>query len=1136
MPGLVESPIEPYARPVRAKVQLALDSDGESEYVSLNSQVYKLIYGDSLDNKTRFVSLQLLGSPIFVESQLLKAELDSELPQDSIELHSPRISSNYGSDFTLENCIIVPVTKVLSLTSVIMGFPRDVYKLLEGVSKERLFELIGREKGSSAGHTLIRKNDFLRTLHGEIIHCEPVDQGFLSLDTNLVILKQQEGLKSGINTKIHRSRPGASQISISTPTGFSASNLNLGDLAFDDTSIFSNLTLQPFELQVSFLKYNTLMECTHILGSSHEFDHEDDQLFACVCSSVLQRIGCFSGDLVQLQICDCGAGIVCACDKSAREMITIRVFSLADPNDFDPENIYLSPVFLNAIGNPRRVFVKRLCSQRQNGHLVWEKLENHVPLAKEVVIARVASPITLDRTMQHLFLSNLKSYFESKHRVIMKDQYIPVPIDTVLAKSLFSTYNASGDETQPTIIPQGIPNELAWFKITEGTAETNDGKSLVAGTQYIIDPLKTRMIQSGICPDKVPLSDGISYSQLRDYLELPRQFAYPCLKISNVITFPYANQLRKIVNVAFRIRDNSCERSRLQTTILLSSMTRCVGKATVVRRIATEIGANLLELDAYDILNQSSVSKTIGTIKGKSDRVVETCCSVILFVRHIEALAKKPDPNQQQKDSMSLKLAELIDEYTSKGVIFIGSTNDTDAVSELIRSKFKFEINVNVPTDSERKLILTDLLDNLKAKDRTPVALRSDVSLDTLALQSAGLTANDLVSIVDNTIAIAIERLERLSEEQGVNWDQILSFNGGSIKLTPEDFEASINDARNKFSDMIGAPRIPDVKWEDVGGLDVIKEEILDTIEMPLKHPELFSRGMKKRSGILFYGPPGTGKTLLAKAIATNFALNFFSVKGPELLNMYIGESEANVRRVFQKARDAKPCVIFFDELDSVAPKRGNQGDSGGVMDRIVSQLLAELDGMSGAEGGDGVFVVGATNRPDLLDEALLRPGRFDKMLYLGIADTHEKQAKIIQALTRKFQLDHEVDLNKIAETCPFTYTGADFYALCSDAMLNAMTRTAGTVEKKINEYNRGRGVGDKISTRFWFDNIAKSEDTEVLVKAEDFAKARDELVPSVSAEELQHYLSVREKFEGGKTQEIVHEAPDDADIVISHD
>jgi len=214
------------------------------------------------------------------------------------------------------------------------------------------------------------------------------------------------------------------------------------------------------------------------------------------------------------------------------------------------------------------------------------------------------------------------------------------------------------------------------------------------------------------------------------------------------------------------------------------------------------------------------------------------------------------------------------------------------------------------------------------------------------------------------------------------------------VALTAADFDVALTKVRASYSESIGAPKIPNVSWDDVGGLANVKSDILDTIQLPLEHPELFADGLKKRSGmypnaysvsnrfvtclsgILLYGPPGTGKTLLAKAVATSCSLNFFSVKGPELLNMYIGESEANVRKVFQRARDAKPCVIFFDELDSVAPKRGNLGDSGGVMDRIVSQILAELDGMSSGKGATEVFVIGATNRPDLLDPALLRPGR----------------------------------------------------------------------------------------------------------------------------------------------------------------
>ena len=166
---------------------------------------------------------------------------------------------------------------------------------------------------------------------------------------------------------------------------------------------------------------------------------------------------------------------------------------------------------------------------------------------------------------------------------------------------------------------------------------------------------------------------------------------------------------------------------------------------------------------------------------------------------------------------------------------------------------------------------------------------------------------------------------------------------------------------------------------------------------------------------------------------------------------MYIGESEANVRRVFQRARDARPCVVFFDELDSVAPKRGAHGDSGGVMDRIVSQLLAELDGIASSSSSSGdVFVIGATNRPDLLDPALLRPGRFDRMLYLGVSDTHLAQLRILQALTRKFRLDPALDLENVARDCSLNLTGADFYALCADALLKAMSRTAQEIDARI--------------------------------------------------------------------------------------
>ena len=251
---------------------------------------------------------------------------------------------------------------------------------------------------------------------------------------------------------------------------------------------------------------------------------------------------------------------------------------------------------------------------------------------------------------------------------------------------------------------------------------------------------------------------------------------------------------------------------------------------------------------------------------------------------------------------------------------------------------------------------------------------------------------------------------------------------------------------------------------------------------------------------------------------------------------MYIGESEANVRRVFQRARDARPCVVFFDELDSVAPKRGAHGDSGGVMDRIVSQLLAELDGIASSSSSSGdVFVIGATNRPDLLDPALLRPGRFDRMLYLGVSDTHLAQLRILQALTRKFRLDPALDLENVASECSLNLTGADFYALCADALLKAMSRTAQEIDARIGmcfafffgflarlmrytatlnaQPSAAQAWPSPLTPQYYLAEMATPEEIAVVVSADDFAAALQELVPSVSQAEMARYAEIRERF-----------------------
>lgn len=791
--------------------------------------------------------------------------------------------------------------------------------------------------------------------------------------------------------------------------------------------------------------------------------------------SQLANLGIFSGD------------VVLAKGKNTSRYLLLH--SHPDSSSINYDSLYVSPMMKYNLGGEDTIKLEKVSGKRPS-----------FDAAKDVTLSRVSSPQSTDKSNQAAFLQGLKSYFtKGMSRFVVNNDLIPIPINSELSKLFFSNVkqNSSEDNDETVDLESLVLNDtdevdaVIWFQVF-GLPDDN---------QYVISPSHTRMVQSGVVQRLAP-STSLKWES---YFGLKPEFDFLNTKSTD---FKYAETLKNLLRSCLTPRGAS-----LKPTIMLKSSKRGAGKSTVLSSVAGQLGIHEMILDAHDVIGDTD-TKTLALLKARLERA-STTDNCLVCIKHLEALAKKNDVDGKDTPLVN-GVVDVLEEFSGRsGLIIAATVNDPDVIADSVRMKFKFEVDVTVPTESERRTIFEYLtganadfnhIGYLSSKIDPGIcngfALRGDVSIDALALQSAGLTAIDLRSIISNAKQLAARRATSNS----------ILCSEGKIKITPEDLSSSISDARGKFSDSIGAPKIPNVGWKDVGGLDMVKGEILDTIEMPLKHPELFASGLKKRSGILFYGPPGTGKTLLAKAIATNFSLNFFSVKGPELLNMYIGESEANVRRIFQKARDAKPCVVFFDELDSVAPKRGNKGDSGGVMDRIVSQLLAELDGMNA--GGDGVFVVGATNRPDLLDEALLRPGRFDKMLYLGISDTHEKQRTILEALTRKFELDSDVNLNDVAEKCPFTYTGADFYALSSDSMLNAMTRTAGEIDAKISRYNEEH-PDNPISIRKWFQSVATEKDTSVKVRMSDFEKAMNDLIPSVSADELNHYLNVRKAFEG---------------------
>lgn len=764
-----------------------------------------------------------------------------------------------------------------------------------------------------------------------------------------------------------------------------------------------------------------------------------------------------------------------------------------------------------------------------------------VPFADSLTISRVADALSINRNYQSLFLGALRLHFEGKKRVIREGDIIAVGFDKGKVRWIRGENggeeeeesNSGGDVLDfelPTLDSTSATcTAVVYFCITSLTPELSEpdleDASFDAAVQdtttrelarvgelgCVVDTTLTKIVQTGI--SKMRVVDTTAWLQVEsDTPSLPLSSSL-CIK---------GSAFDKLSNLVEATLLSDAADYGLHLTVLVKGA-RGSGKKTVIRWVAQRAGIHLIELDCFDLIADTD-ARTEGVLRARFEQAA-SCPPAILLLQNIDALARKSQALETgQEPMLASVLQDCIKRLREVSIMtrpalpisVFGTTSNVDKCPMSVLGCFKHEVNLEAPNESERYAMLQICL-----QDAT---LSADVDVHNLATQTAALVASDLIDLVSKAQMACVDRIQKIKKADDTT---IIS---AGVTLTGKDFEVALTQARLSYSENIGAPKIPNVTWDDVGGLASVKDDILDTIQLPLEHPELFTDGLKKRSGILLYGPPGTGKTLLAKAVATSCSLNFFSVKGPELLNMYIGESEANVRRVFQRARDAKPCVIFFDELDSIAPKRGNQGDSGGVMDRIVSQLLAELDGMSSSDGGGGgeVFVIGATNRPDLLDPALLRPGRFDRMLYLSVSETHADQLNILQALTRKFTLDEDVgDLSIIAEQCPFNLTGADFYALCSDAMLKSMTRKAATIEETIQLLNDRSEEGKKeekhpfpLTTQYYLDEMADPNSLNIKVSKQDFEEALKELVPSVSIQEMQHYRQVQAKFSSPPKEE----------------
>ena len=826
-------------------------------------------------------------------------------------------------------------------------------------------------------------------------------------------------------------------------------------------SVFSNVTASTIRGGQStrskvFRAQGLLERISEELLHPRPSSDEDEEARVYVDATALARLGCFSGDWVKLEAVE-NHGLpqlsaFGALDgNAAQAWRPVKVYGLPESMSKPPPRyqlnhrhgrrdsissiattagsvatIHMSPILLANLKQPTSVSLSPLVVNKRPPlkRALTARPASAAPkqplTASEVTLRKVVTPLSTERALNNVLFANLKEHFERKQRIVKAGDLIAIPIDESLGRSLYEG-SLEQDDANSALLAQWHPNSdqgskhagavvnAAWFSIECVNAPIEEGETAESADTWadaaLIDPTRMTMRQSGDDKRMLPSASTNAWPYYLGVQKVQPKFAAAGPGSSSLpeAPSPYISaiqrRLRELISVSTSPR--AVHLGMPPLAVLLTSTQRSIGKAYTAQRTCADLGIHYFPIDAYDLASEGSQgvdTQAQGLLEARCERALDCGAEyTAICIKHIETLS-------------SDRVAASLKDVLKTARVLIATTTDVDKVPDSIRGLFTHELEMTAPDEGEREGILRDVV----AESGLPLA--SDVDLAAIAVKTAALVAGDLVDVVGRAVVAKTERLDSLakamSETTGLPVtvkDVQISGGAASTSLIPADFDAAVDLARKNFADAIGAPKIPNVQWSDVGGLTHVKDAVVETIQLPLSRPELFAKGLKQRSGILFYGPPGTGKTLLAKAIATEFSLNFFSVKGPELLNMYIGESEANVRRVFQRARDARPCCVFFDELDSVAPKRGNQGDSGGVMDRIVSQLLAELDGMSdGEENGGGVFVIGATNRPDLLDQALLRPGRFDKMLYLGISDTHDKQATILQALTRKYVIPHQ--------------------------------------------------------------------------------------------------------------------------------
>jgi transitional endoplasmic reticulum ATPase len=501
------------------------------------------------------------------------------------------------------------------------------------------------------------------------------------------------------------------------------------------------------------------------------------------------------------------------------------------------------------------------------------------------------------------------------------------------------------------------------------------------------------------------------------------------------------------------------------------------GKTLLAKAVANETNANFYTIGGPEIM-----SKYYGESEERLRNVFQEAqknAPSIIFIDELDSIApKREEVSGEVERRIVAQLLSLMDGLKARGkVVVIGATNRINAIDPALRrpGRFDREIELGVPDRDGR-------LDVLQIHTRG-MPLDKDVNLQRLADISHGFVGADLYALAKEA---GIRALRRILPEIDLSAESIPGETLNKIIVKMQDFIDVVNEMEPSAMREVFV-EVPDVKWQDIGGLEAVKQELREAVEWPLKYQGVFAYAdATPPKGILLYGPPGTGKTLMAKAAANESEANFISIKGPELLSKWVGESEKGVREIFRKARQAAPCIIFFDEIDAIAPTRGGGFGDSHVTERVISQMLTELDGL---EVLTNVVVIAATNRPDIIDAALLRPGRFDRLLYVPPPD-YESRKQIILIHTKKKPLGNDVNVDNLAKKMD-GYTGADIAAVASAAVMLGL-------REHISKYKEPQEAEKKTK--------------ELKIHMRHFEDAMTKIRP-LSSQELDMYKRIAEQF-----------------------